>query len=213
MFHFFKVCGVIENKKLPESKQGVDTQGAPSSSVPKKRDVHGGALPKQRSTPASLAAAAAISRAEAKRSPNKSTENESHSTAVVTTASTQKNEDHRQTIRLGPGYSVLSDSDNDDILKRRKVLEEKIGNPSEFVDYIKSFMDHSVYYPGSVGTCGSSPSTNAIKKTSQRAEKLKKADPNYGSLSRVAHLLNVGEDRNQSDCEDILTNSDGDDGM
>lgn len=175
-----------------------------SSSKKRHSDSHGGALPKQRSTPASLAAAAAISRAEASKGPIV-TKDENKS-ASVTSAMPQTGADRNQIIRLGPGYSVISDSVSDEQRARQKRLQEAT------YDFLNNFYavlgDSSAYSPPS----GAKSKVNSGSSTANhRGEELRKKDASYGSLSRVANLLNVGGDRHLSD--DCMSNSEDDDAL
>ncbi|KAK3923367.1 Deubiquitinating protein VCIP135 [Frankliniella fusca] len=176
-----------------------------SISTPKKRhsDTHGGALPKQRSTPASLAAAAAISRAEASCNPASVTRREKE-TPVIGSVSEKREESVKKTIRLGPGYSVISNTDSDEMIARQKLLEDALKTTELLTNYFASFSDHNTYSSRNQGQSKTNSTTSSS--ASQRVERSRKADPAYGSLSRVANLLNVGGDR--SDCEDVLSSED-----
>lgn len=188
-------------------KPVLDSKNGSVSFTPKKRhsDSHGGALPKQRSTPASLAAAAAISRAEANQVQESGFKSDSDSAAIPSMIS-KRDEDKQQTIRLGPGYSVISGPtrDRDDILENQKLLEKAVKATELLTSYFAAYGDPNIYKPRNAGK--SSASTGLTKGISKRGEVMK-SDPSFGSLSRVANLLNVGG--NHSDCDDIMTDSDG----
>lgn len=195
-----KSHGLAERTESEPAKV-LDSKGFHSISTPKKRhsDTHGGALPKQRSTPASLAAAAAISRAESSGNPTSITRREKETS--IARSMPEKEESQKKTIRLGPGYSVISNAESDEMIARQKLLEDALKTTELLTDYFASFTDHNLYNSRSQTKANT---TNASS-VSQRVEKSRKADPGYGSLSRVANLLNVGGDR--SDCDDVLTNS------
>ncbi len=116
----------------------------------------------------------------------------------------EKNDDsQKKTIRLGPGYSVISNADSNEMIAKQKLLEDALKTTELLTDYFASFADHNLYSSRSQSQSKTNSSTSS--NVSQRGEKSRKADPTYGSLSRVANLLNVGGDL--SDCQDVLTNS------
>lgn len=197
-------CPSTTKKSELPLKSTLNTDDLLFSSTSKKRhsDSHGGALPKQRSTPASLAAAAAISRAEASKGP-RATKEENKSVSF-TAAMEKAAADQNQIIRLGPGYSVISDSISDEQRARQKRLQEAT---EDFLSNIYAVLGDSSTYSSPTGA--KSKGKSCSPSSNQRGENIKKKDAGYGSLSRVANLLNVGGDRHLSD--DCMSNSEDED--